>query len=165
MAKGKLGLALFVALGWLGLACSPARPADVQIYWNCAIQAAGSPAGWCPVNTLYPLPTVGGGGGSGVAGSAEGNATGTGSAQTIFTGNSAVHRSVLLQVQGADVWACSFKNTSPSISGNVGFQLKAGTSNITGDGGSYSTPPGYNDNGTLTCVTAGASDHLYWSYQ
>lgn len=106
---------------------------------------------------------ISGGGGSGS--SVEGNATGTGSAQTIFAGNSAVHRSVLLQVQGADVWACSFKSASPSISGNVGFQLKAGTSNLTGDGGSYATPFGFNDNGSLTCITAGASDHLYWSYQ
>lgn len=106
---------------------------------------------------------ISGGGGSGS--SVEGNATGTGSAQTIFAGNAAANRHVLLQVQGADVWACSFKSVTPSITGNVGFQLKAATSNVSGDGGSYATPSSVNDNGTLTCITTGASDHLYWSYQ
>lgn len=104
-------------------------------------------------------------GGSGSTASVEGNTAGTGSIQTIFAGSPTATRHVLLQVQGADVWACSFKSTTPSISGNVGFQLKNGTSNVTGDGGSYSTPSGANDNGPLTCITTGASDHLYWSYQ
>lgn len=156
---------------WAGVAII--SPAHAQSMFANVVATCGTPNSTPVPGGPYPLTidvtgklcSSGSGGGGGSAASVEGNATGTGSAQTIFAGSSTATRHVLLQVQGADVWACSFKNATPSISGNVGFQLKAATSNVSGDGGSYATPSNVNDNGTLTCITTGASDHLYWSYQ
>lgn len=151
-----LSALLFLLAAFPALAQSTASPV-VPGYWTTTPQPN------CAGTQCFVQYGPSGGGGSGS--SVEGSATGTGSAQTIFAGSATANRHVLLQVQGVDVWACSFKNPAPSISGNVGFQLKAGTSNITGDGGSYATPSNINDNGTLTCITTGSSDHLYWSYQ
>jgi hypothetical protein len=59
MRGQRLGLVALFAL--VGLGVAPVNAADVNLFWNCAPQTPGSPAGWCPVGTAYPLPTVGGG--------------------------------------------------------------------------------------------------------
>lgn len=139
-------------------------------------RAADPPGMLNPVTILCPNATNTGyvacyGSGSNTTGAATKTdismtlTTGGTAQQVVAAASAGVVRHVLLQNLSADPYGCSFTTATPVVGAVGTFILKGATSTTSGDGGSYTTPPGMNDNQALTCIATTTGDKLFGSAQ
>lgn len=75
-------------------------------------------------------------------------------------------RHVIIQNNSTDVIGFSMTTTTTTaLTQAATAQLKAATSAVTGDGGSYSTAPGFNDNAPIWVIGATTGSKVYCKWQ